>query len=131
MYGANHEHAVLQLNIADWIGVAHTLKQYGPFDLVQWSSPCQPHSNANANKIANNPRKAVMLAAARLIEALNILHFAMENVYGAASSPVWQHTKAFLIRKPGMLLRNTQSTLTTVGSHRIGYDCSLWVRELQ
>ena len=55
VYGANHEHPVLQLNIADWVGVAHALKQYGPFDLVHWSPPCQPHSNANANKIANDP----------------------------------------------------------------------------
>jgi site-specific DNA-cytosine methylase len=96
VYGANHEHPVLQLNIADWLGVAHALKQYGPFDLVQWSPPCQPHSNANANKIANDPRNAVMLAAARLIKALKAPHFVMENVCGTASFPVWRHTKAFL-----------------------------------
>ena len=46
--------------------------------------------------IANGPRKAVMLAVARLIKALKVPHFVMENVCGAASSPVWQHTKAFL-----------------------------------
>ena len=77
VYGANHDHPVLQLNIADWAGVAHTLKKYGPFDLVQWSPPCQPHSNANTNTIANDPRKAVMLAAARLIKALKVPHFVM------------------------------------------------------
>ena len=63
---------------------------------MQWSPSCQPHSNANANKIANDPRNAVTLAAARLIKALKVPHFVIENVCGAASSPVWRHTKAFL-----------------------------------
>ena len=45
VYGANHDYPILQLNIADWVGVAQILKQFGSFDLVQWSSPCQPHSN--------------------------------------------------------------------------------------
>ena len=56
VYGANHDHPVLQLNIADWVGVSQALEQYGPFDLVQWSPPYQPHSNANANKIKDDPR---------------------------------------------------------------------------
>ena len=96
VYSANHDHPVLQLNIADWVGVALALKQYGPFDLVQWSPPCQPHSNANANKICNDPRETVMLAAARLIKALDVPHFVMENVVGVKSSPVWLRSKSFL-----------------------------------
>ena len=37
-----------------------------------------------------------MLAAARLIKALKVPHFVMENVCDVTTSPVWLHTKAFL-----------------------------------
>ena len=37
-----------------------------------------------------------MLAAAKLIDALKVLRFVMENICGASTSPVWLYTKAFL-----------------------------------
>jgi len=96
VYAGNHSHPVLQLDIADWKGVAASLQQFGPFDLVQWSPPCQPHSRANANKIEHDPREAVMLSAAKLIHALDAPHFIMENVCSVAKSPVWLEAKSFL-----------------------------------
>jgi site-specific DNA-cytosine methylase len=87
VYVANHDHPVIQLDINDWMRVFEALTQFGPFDLVQWSPPCQPHSCANANERSVDPRASVMVAAARLIVHLRAPHCVMENVCGVLEAP--------------------------------------------
>ena len=88
VYSANHAHPVVVQDINNWREVADALAQYGPFDVIQWSPPCQPHSRSNANKTDNDPRALVMMAAARLIVHLQTPHYIMENVKGVITSPV-------------------------------------------
>lgn len=127
VFDANHDHPVFQLSIADWVGVALALKQQGPFDLVQWPPPCQPRSNANANQISDDLRETVMLAAARLINALGAPHFVMEKVVNVKSSPVWLRTKSFL-KQAGY-----ETLELVVNANNCGIPqnresvCSLWV----
>ena len=92
VYSANHEHPVIQADLNDWERVADALTPLGPFDLIQWSPPCQPHSRANAHKVANNPRASTMVAAAKLICHLDAPHWVMENVPGVLESPEWEAT---------------------------------------
>ena len=96
VYAANHDHPIIVSDINDWVRVSQQLAPYGPFDLVQWSPPCQPHSRSNANKRVGDKRAAVMMSAARLIHRLEAPHWIMENVCGVLQSPVWQRTLSFL-----------------------------------
>jgi DNA (cytosine-5)-methyltransferase 1 len=96
VYKANHDHPVIQLDINDWVRVSEALAQFGPFDLVQWSPPCQPHSRANANKRSADPRASVMVAAARLIVRLRAPHCVMENVRGVLEAPEWKAAASIL-----------------------------------
>ena len=96
VYAANHDHPVIQGDLNDMDRVADALSKHGPFDLVQWSPPCQPHSKSNAFKRKGDEWTAVMMAAAQLIVKLRAPHYIMENVVGVMTSPEWQATQAFL-----------------------------------